>query len=142
MESEQTSETPATRSVPQKQNDPGRQGHNWGMFCHLSALSAFISFPLQGFLLLPVGHLLGPFIIWLLKKNEYPFVDQQGKEALNFQISMTIYAILASILIFVLIGIFLLAILAIVDVILVIIASIKASNGESYQYPFTIRFIK
>jgi uncharacterized Tic20 family protein len=112
------------------------------MFCHLSALSAFIAFPFQGFFLLPVGHLLGPFIIWVLKKNEYPFVDQQGKEALNFQISMTIYAILASILVFLVIGIFLLIILAIVDVILVIIASMKASNGESYRYPLTIRFIK
>lgn len=139
MENEQTS---GTTVLPPNQNDADRQARTWGMLCHLSALCAFISFPLHGLLLLPVGHLLGPFIIWLLKKNEIPFVDQQGKEALNFQISMTIYAILASILVFVVIGFFLLAILAILDVVLVIIASVKASNGESYQYPLTIRLIK
>lgn len=139
MENEQI---PEPSTLPQKQNDPERQAHTWGMLCHLSALSAFISFPLNGLLIIPFGHLLGPLIVWLIKKNEHPFIDQQGKEALNFQISMTIYSIPAFMLVFVLIGFFLLALLAILDVVLVVIASVKTSNGESYRYPFTIRFIK
>ena len=111
-----------------------KQARNWGMLCHLSALAAFLG--------IPFGHLLGPLVVWLVKKNEYPFVDEQGKESLNFQISVTIYAMPLVILVFVLIGIPLLIALLIGDVIFVIIAAVKASNGESYRYPLTIRFIK
>jgi len=77
-----------------------------------------------------------------MKKNEYPFVDEQGKESLNFQISVTIYSIPLFVLIFVLIGIPLLILLLAADVILVIVAAVKASNGESFRYPLTIRLIK
>jgi hypothetical protein len=111
-----------------------KEANTFGMLCHLTALAAFIGIPL--------GHILGPLVVWLLKKNDYPFVDEQGKESLNFQISMTIYAIVAAILIFVFIGIFLLIGLAVTDLVLVIIASVKTSNGESHRYPLTIRFIK
>jgi uncharacterized protein len=124
------------------QNGSTDQGHNWGMFCHLSALLGLVWLHVGGPVVLPFGHVLGPLLIWLVKKNDYPFVDQQGKEALNFQISMTIYGLLSSILVFILVGFVLLMGLAVVDVILVIIAAVKASNGESYRYPFTIRFIK
>lgn len=111
-----------------------KQARNWGMLCHLSALSAFLG--------IPFGHLLGPLVVWLVKKNEYPFVDEQGKESLNFQISVTIYAIPLFVLVFVLIGIPLLIALLAVDVVLVIVAAVKASNGESFRYPLTIRFVK
>lgn len=111
-----------------------KQARNWGMLCHLTALAAFLG--------IPFGHLLGPLVVWLIKKNEYPFVDEQGKESLNFQISVTIYSLPLFILIFVLVGIPLLIALFVVDVILVIVAAVKASNGESYRYPLTIRFIK
>jgi uncharacterized Tic20 family protein len=111
-----------------------KQARMWGMFCHLSALSGFIG--------IPFGSILGPLIIWLIKKNEYPFVDDQGKESLNFQISILIYSIVAALLIFVFIGIFLIFAIMITNIVLVIIASIKANNGEVYYYPYTIRFIK
>ena len=111
-----------------------KQERTWAMLCHLTALVAFIGIPL--------GHILGPIVVWLLKKNDYRLVDENGKESLNFQLSVTIYAIVASILAFVVIGIFLLIGLAIADLVLGIIASIKTSNGESYRYPLTIRFIK
>jgi len=111
-----------------------KEEKTFAMLCHLTALAAFIGVPL--------GHILGPLVVWLLKKNEYPSVDEQGKESLNFQISMTIYGIAAAILIFVFIGIFLLIGLAVTDLVLVIIASVKTSNGEPYRYPLTIRFIK
>ena len=80
--------------------------------------------------------------MWLLKRSEVPAVEAHGKEALNFQISVTIYAIVCILLIFVAIGFFLLIGLGIAALVLVIIASIKASSGELYRYPLTIRFIK
>jgi hypothetical protein len=111
-----------------------KSARNWGMLCHLTAFSVFVGVPL--------GNILGPLIIWLVKKNEYAFVDYHGKESLNFQISMTIYYIIAAVLIIVLIGWLLLGVLVVLNIVLVIIASIKASDGELYEYPFTIRLIK
>ena len=81
----------------------------WGMICHLSAFAFFI----------PFGHILGPLIVWLIKKEEFPFVNEQGKEALNFQISITIYSIFAGILVIVLVGIVLLLVLIILDIVVV-----------------------
>jgi len=104
----------------------------WGMFCHLSALAGYI---------IPLGSIIGPLIIWSMKKHEYPFVDEQGKEALNFNISMVIYLIISAILIIAVIGIFLLIALGIFQLIMIIIASVKANNGESFQYPLSIRFV-
>ena len=111
-----------------------KKAQTWGMLCHLTALAAFIG--------IPFGLLIGPLVIWLIKKNDYAFVDEQGKESLNFQISMTIYAIVSGILCFVFIGFVLLIVLLVVELVLVIIASVKVSNGQAYRYPFTIRFLK
>jgi uncharacterized Tic20 family protein len=97
---------------------------------------------LLGLVLISFGHILGPLVVWLLKRNDDPFIDEQGKESLNFQISITIYVIIAAILCVILIGFVLLGILIIADVILIVVASVKASNGEGYRYPFTIRLIK
>jgi uncharacterized Tic20 family protein len=105
----------------------------WAMLCHLSALSGLI---------VPFGSLIGPLIIWQLKKNEFPIVDDQGKEALNFQITTLIAAIVSGILIFVAIGFVLLIAVAIASLVLTIIAAIKANNGETYRYPFALRLIK
>ncbi len=112
--------------------DP-KQEKTWGMLCHLSAFAVFL-FP-------ALGNVIGPLIVWLIKKDESPFVDDQGKESLNFQISFTIYCLVASILIFVVIGIILLIALGIAFLVLVIIASIKANEGEEFRYPLTIRLI-
>ena len=106
----------------------------YGMLCHLLALTMLIGIPL--------GNILGPLVIWLIKKDMYPFVDDQGKESLNFQISMTIYAIVSGILMFVLIGFLLLPAVIIIDIVLVIIALIQANQGVAYRYPLTIRFFK
>ena len=104
----------------------------WAMLCHLSALAGFI---------IPLGNVIGPLVIWMLKKDDYPIVGGQGKESLNFQISMTIYIIVSLVLIIVLIGIALLILLGIFELIVIIIASIKANEGVKYRYPLTIRFI-
>lgn len=111
-----------------------KQSKNWGMACHLIALTAFIG--------VPFGNLLGPLVLWLCLRNSFPSVEENGKESLNFQISITIYSLIAIVLCFVIVGFFLLAALIVADIILVVIASIKASNGESYKYPYTIRLIK
>ena len=105
----------------------------WGMFCHLIAFSGY---------LIPFGSVLGPLIIWLIKKDEMPFVDDQGKESLNFQLTMLIAVIVSVILIFVVIGFLLLGILIIYQIVVVIMAAIKANDGVRYRYPYTIRFIK
>lgn len=109
------------------------QEKSWGMFCHLAALSGYI---------IPFGNVIGPLIIWLIKKDESPYVDKQGKESLNFQISVTLYCIIAAILIIVVIGIFLLIAIGIGTLVLIIVGAIKANNREEFAYPLTIRFIK
>jgi len=115
-----------------KATPENREERMWAMFCHLSGLAGFI---------FPFGNIIAPLIIWLVKKEEYELVNDQGKESLNFQISMTIYIIASVILIFLVIGIPLLIILGIFSLIVVIIAAIKANEGEKYRYPLTIRFL-
>jgi uncharacterized Tic20 family protein len=127
-------EAPVTETPP----PPDTGGQNWAVLCHLAALLGLLG----GLMSIPFGNLLGPLVVWLLKKKEFPLVDQQGKESLNFQLSMTIYAALSALLIFVGIGIVLLAIIIVVDVVLVIVASVKTSNGKPYRYPLTIRLFK
>jgi uncharacterized Tic20 family protein len=106
---------------------------NWATFCHLSALAGFF---------IPFGHLIGPLVIWLLKKDLYPSVDQHGKEALNFQISISIYALAASALIVVLIGIPLLIGLAVFNFAMIIIAAVKCKNDQAFRYPLSLRLLK
>ena len=110
-----------------------QQERTWGMVCHLAALAGYI---------IPFGNVVGPLAIWLLKKDQFWFVNDQGKEALNFQISFTIYAIGAGIAIIVLIGIVLLPLIAVLGLVLIIVAAVKANEGVAYRYPLTIRFIK
>ena len=105
---------------------------NWGMACHLSAFAGCF---------FPFGSLIGPLIIWLAKKNEFSFVDEQGKEALNFQLTMLIAKCVSAILIIIFVGIIFLGVLVIIDLVFTIIAAIKASEGISYRYPFAIRLI-
>ena len=106
----------------------------WNILCHASALlGVFFHFP---------GHLLGPLIVWLAKRDDSPEIDAHGKESLNFQISMLIYNGIAVVFCLVLIGFFFLAVLWVLNAVFVIIASIQASDGKFYRYPMTIRFIQ
>ena len=86
--------------------------------------------------------IIGPLIIWLLKKNESQFIDFHGKEYFNFIISYAIYSIVAGFLMIILVGFLLLPIVGILAFIFTIIAAVKAFNGEKYVIPLTIRFIK
>jgi hypothetical protein len=127
QEPKQTPEQKAATPSPENRDE-----RMWAMFCHLAGLAGFI---------FPFGNVIAPLIIWLVKKEEYELVNDQGKEALNFQISMSIYIIASVILIILVIGIPLLIILGIFSLIVIIIAAIKANEGEKYRYPLTIRFL-
>jgi len=105
----------------------------WGMLCHLSALSGLI---------IPFGNLIGPLVVYSLKKDEYTFVADQGKESLNFQISILIYLMISGIAVLLLIGIFFLLFVPFIAIILTVLAGVRANDGEYYRYPFCIRFIK
>ena len=108
----------------------------WAMFCHLGGLAALLP-------ILPiVGGIIAPLIIWQIKKDDHPFVNEQGKEAVNFQISILIYELVAGLLIFACVGAFLLPAVMIFDIVFLIIAAIKANDGFHYRYPLCIRFIK
>ncbi len=106
----------------------------WSVLCHASALlGVFLHFP---------GHLLGPLIVWLMKRGDSPEIDAQGKEALNFQISMLLYTLISGVFCLILIGFVFIAVLWVLNAVFVIIASIQASEGKFYRYPMTIRFIQ
>ncbi len=121
-------------TIPPTSSVTSSNARTWCVLCHASALlGLFFHF---------LGHIFGPLIVWLLKRGDAPEIDAHGKESLNFQLSMLIYDAAAVILCFVLIGIPILILLWVLNTVLVIVASIKASDGELFRYPLTIRFIK
>jgi uncharacterized Tic20 family protein len=112
---------------------------NLAMFCHLSALVGGIAFSAIG---LPVGNILGPLVIWLMKKDTMPLVNEHGKEALNFQLTVSAVILACMALFFLILPIFLIPLVGLAALVLKIIGTIKASNGVLYRYPLTIRLIK
>ncbi|MBE7559948.1 DUF4870 domain-containing protein [bacterium] len=102
------------------------------MLCHLSALSGY---------LIPFGWIIGPLVVWLIKKDEYPLVDDQGREALNFNITILIAHIVAGILWLFCIGIIVTGIVVVAHVVFLVIAAMKANQGQRYRYPFILRFL-
>jgi len=118
-----------TQTVSNSQSQIGQ----WGLFLHLSLLAGHV---------VPLAGWIAPILIWQLKKEEIPALDAHGKVAANWIISSLIYATVCVILIFVVVGIPLLIVLALLGVIFPIIGAIKAANGEVWQYPLSIRFLK
>lgn len=119
-----------TQVVEKKGGMDEKQERTLAMLCHLGGLLSF----------------LPALIIWLIKKDESEFIDDQGKEALNFQISITIYFLAAGALIMTIVlaivGMIAITVLPVFYLIMIIIATVKANNGEKYRYPLCIRFIK
>lgn len=110
-----------------------KDDRTWAMVVHLSALiGCFI----------PFGNVIGPLIVWLIKKDVSEYVDDHGKEALNFNLTVAIFAAISTLLMLVLIGVFLLIALFVFWVICLIMAIIRVNEGKSYRYPLTFRFIK
>ncbi len=106
---------------------------NWAMLCHLSAFAGYF---------FPFGGIIGPLICWLSRKDESAWVNENGKASLNFQLSMLLYMVLAIPLCFIIIGIPIEIFLSILELICVVIASVKASKGELFKYPISIPFIQ
>jgi uncharacterized Tic20 family protein len=105
----------------------------WAMFCHLGGLFGFV---------FPFGNILAPLVIWLVHRDKYPLVDDQGKEAVNFQISLSIYLIASALMVLIVIGLFLFIALLVFALVVTVSAAIQASKGGKYRYPFAIRFIQ
>ncbi len=129
----------AEQKVEAEQPEIAKDARMWAMFCHLAGLA--------GYLIPLVGNIVAPLIIWQIKKDDFPFVDKQGEEAVNFQISMSLYVLIGIVLCVVTcIGAVLIPVVVIVvgifDLVFLLIAAVKANNGQSYRYPLTIRFIK
>jgi uncharacterized Tic20 family protein len=130
---------PAPLSVPPP-GSPENQARTWNMLCHLSALAGFV---------IPFGNILGPLLIWQIKKHEIPSTNIHGKAALNFQITVVIALFVGSAVAFALsffcIGFLLIPVVLLIGLaglIFAIIAGIKANNGEDYKYPFTLELVK
>ncbi|MEI8644007.1 DUF4870 domain-containing protein [Pseudoalteromonas sp. Hal040] len=110
-----------------------KEQRTWAMFCHLSALAG---------LLFPFGSVIGPLIVWLVKKEEMPLVAEHGRKSLNFQLTMMIAYIVCFMLMFVVVGVILLLLVALFSLIMVVVSAIKANDGKEVNYPMAIEFIK
>ena len=113
--------------------EPDSGERQLAMIAHLSALSGMV---------IPFGNILGPLVLFLIKREESEFVADQAREALNFQITATIALIVSAIMIVLLVGIVLLPIIGIAALVLTIVAAVKANEGQRYRYPFTLRLVK
>ena len=145
MDSSQTQAPPPVQPPPPSPvpppPTPESQARMWNMLCHLSALAGLIG--------IPFGNILGPLIVWQIKKNEIPSVDVHGKAAVNFQITVTLAALVVGVgafaLSFLCVGylLFPLVLLIIVaGLVFAVIAGLKANNGEDYKYPWSLELIK
>jgi uncharacterized Tic20 family protein len=106
---------------------------NWAMLCHLSAFAGFF---------FPFGGIIGPLICWLSKRDDSVWIAVNGRAALNFNLSILLYMILALPLIIIIIGIPIVMVLGTLKVICIIIGSVKAARGEIFRYPLSIPFIQ
>ena len=114
---------------------PDKDARMWAVVAHLS--------PLLGWLIPYAGNIILPLLVWLLKREESPFVDDQGKEAVNFQITVTILMAISTVMIAVFcIGFLMMIVVGIGSLILMILAAIQANNGVAYRYPYILRLIK
>lgn len=110
-----------------------KEERDWAMYCHLSAMLVLI---------FPYAHIIAPLILWMMKRESSTFIDDQGKEALNYNLSIMIYLTIAGISSCLFIGVPVFVGLVLFDLVIMVVAGIQASKGIYYRYPITIRFIK
>jgi uncharacterized protein len=113
---------------------PTENERTWGMLAHLSALAGLVM-PL-------IGIVIGPLVVWLARRDESPFVAAHAREALNFNISVLIGALICGALLLIFVGVLLGAALFVIWLVLTLVAAIKAYEGEAYRYPFSLRLVK
>lgn len=110
------------------------------MMVHLAAFA--------GWVFVGVGFVLGPVLVWVIKKEDFPAIDAHFKEAINFQISLLIYSLIAILIMVVTLGVGFvvavpaLAVIALLDVLFPIIAAIQAYEGNLFRYPLSLRLVK
>ncbi|HMQ46441.1 MAG TPA: DUF4870 domain-containing protein [Saprospiraceae bacterium] len=112
---------------------PDQDEKMWATFAHLGIVAGLI---------IPLGNIWLPLVLWIINKDKSAFVRENAKEALNFQITMLLAAIVGGILAIILIGFLVIAAVVVVDIVFSIMAAMKANQGESYVYPFSLRLIK
>ncbi len=117
----------STPSEPAQPQEISQDSKNLAMLCHLLGL---------------LTNFLGPLILWLVKKDDDAFIDEQGKEALNFQITLMLAGIVAGATSCLGIGLILLPVIMILDLVFSIMACVAASKGQHYRYPVSIRLVK
>jgi hypothetical protein len=127
--------TPSTeRGASPPPETPSKDARMWAMFCHL------------GFIPVPCLPFLVPLILWLVKREDSPFIAESGKEAVNFQITVTIALVCAGILNFIPVvgcaAVFLAPAILVADIVLAVMASLKVNEGVAYRYPVCLRPIK
>ena len=132
MEHENPYASPVAES-PQAPSGVRPEERTWGLLAHLSGLLIFTA--------VPFANIVGPLIIWLIQKDKMPFVDDQGKEALNFQISATIYIFVSGLLCLAVVGFVLLPVAILFQLIFTIIAALKANDGVAYRYLMCMRIV-
>lgn len=130
METDPSPNPPPNPPTPPAPDDSVKQ---WLIAIHLS--------PLVG-LVIPFATIIAPLVIWLMKRDSNPALDAGGKAALNFQISIAIYFIVSALLALVFIGFLLMLVLFVIWIYGIVMAAVKASNGETFSYPVTIAFLK
>ena len=123
---------PAPEAIPPAV-PPNKEERLWAMTAHLSAFVGYF---------FPFGNILGPLVVWIAKRDTSEFVEDQARESLNAQISVTIYLAVAAVLFLIIIGIPIFFGLLLANVVLIIVASIKASDGLRYRYPLIFRLVK
>jgi uncharacterized Tic20 family protein len=104
------------------------------MFCHLAGFAPYV-------VAFPLASIIGPLVVWSMKKDEHGYIDEQGREAVNFHLSALIIEIICIALCFVIIGFPLLIAFELFKLIIMIVAIMRASSGEHHRYPLTIRFV-
>ncbi len=127
MENENVQPEATPQETAQEVQAVSKDSSNLAMLCHLLAI-------LTGF--------VGPLIIWLIKKDSDKFVDDQGKESLNFQLTVVIAFIVCGLLMAVVIGVFLMPVVGVLNLIFCIMGAVSASSGKAYKYPICIRLLK
>ncbi len=118
---------------PQPVIPPSSEAIHWAMVCHLSGFAGF---------LFPIANIIAPLLIWGFKRQSFPYLDEQGKEAINFQISISIYYLASILLVILFIGFLLIFLVALFHIIAMIIAAVETAHGNPFRYPLTIRFLR
>ena len=121
-----------TKPLNSSEPEPGKNEKTWAMLCHLLGLTGFF---------IPFGQIIFPLVLWMMKRNESQFVNDQGRESLNFQITITIVALVSALLILVFIGYIITPVILLLYIIFIVDASSKASKGIKYRYAVCFRFL-